>query len=164
MTVATSLRALGSTDAPVNVGTIGGGRSVNTIADSATMLVEQRALAQEPLQGFEHAVRGLALAEPLRVETEIVGRRPAGRLDRDAPLLRRVVAVRDQLGLETTLSEGSTDANAALAAGIPALCVGVARGSGMHTLNERIDRRSLERGATFVEALLRDLLTTESQS
>jgi acetylornithine deacetylase/succinyl-diaminopimelate desuccinylase-like protein len=164
MALAASLRELARNDAPVNIGTIEGGRSVNTIADSATMLVEQRALAQEPLQHFEDAVRGLALAEPLRVETEIVGRRPAGRLDREAPLLRRVVAVREQLGLATTLTEGSTDANAALAAGIPAVCVGVARGSGMHTLNERIDRRSLEEGATFVATLLRDLLMTGSLS
>jgi tripeptide aminopeptidase len=163
ITLAASLQALGSADAPVNIGTIGGGRSINTIADSATMLVERRALAQEPLERFEDAVRGLALPAPLRVDTDIVGRRPAGRLDRDAPLLRRVVAVRDQLGLTTTLSDGSTDANAALAAGIPALCVGVSRGSGMHTLNERIDRRSLEEGAKFVEALLRELLMTESK-
>ena len=164
MMLAAEVLALGSPDAPVNIGTIAGGRSVNTIADSATMLVERRALEQEPLRAFEEAIGALALTEPLRVEREIVGRRPAGRLDREAPLLRTVVAVRDQFGLTTKLTEGSTDANAALAAGVPALCVGVGRGSGMHTLQERIDRRSLEQGATFVEALLRELLGAESES
>ena len=69
-----------------------------------------------------------------------------------------MLAVRERLGLPTTLGEGSTDANAALAAGMPALCVGVACGSGMHTLQERIDSRSLDRGASFVEALLRELV------
>jgi tripeptide aminopeptidase len=68
-----------------------------------------------------------------------------------------VLAVRERLGLPTTLTEGSTDANAALAAGIPALCVGVGRGSGMHSLRERIDGRSLQEGAAFLEALLRAL-------
>ena len=163
MMLAAEVRELGGADAPVNIGTVNGGRSVNTIAESATMLVERRALEQEPLEQFEDGVRALALPEPLHVEREIVGRRPAGRLDRDEPLLGTVLGVRERLGLTTTLSEGSTDANAALAAGIPALCVGVGRGSGMHTLQERIDRSSLEQGAAFVEALLRALLGTESE-
>jgi di/tripeptidase len=66
--------------------------------------------------------------------------------------------VRERLGLPTTLAEGSTDANAALAAGIPALCIGLGRGRGMHSLQEQIDRRSLEQGAAFLETLLRTLL------
>ncbi len=164
MTLAAEVHELGSAEAPVNIGTISGGRSVNTIAESATMLVERRALDQEPLEQFEGRVCALALPEQLRVESEIVGRRPAGRLDRASPLLRTVLGVRERLGLPTALSEGSTDANAALAAGIPALCVGVGRGSGMHTLQERIDRSSLERGAAFLEVLLRELLGAESEA
>jgi tripeptide aminopeptidase len=127
------------------------------------MLVERRALDQEPLDEFAHALTSFALAPPLHVEVEIVGSRPAGRLDRADPLLREVLAVRERLGLATTLGEGSTDANAALAAGIPALCVGVGRGSGMHSLQERIDRRSLQEGAAFLEALLRALLAENGQ-
>lgn len=164
ITLAAEVRELASAEAPVNIGTIGGGRSVNTIADRATMLVEQRALHQGPLQRFEAAIGALALPKPLHIESEIVGRRPAGRLDRDAPLLRTVLAVRDRLGLATALSDGSTDANAALAAGIPALCVGVGRGSGMHSLQERIDRQSLEQGAALVKALLTELLGPGSEA
>ena len=164
MTLAAEVRGLASHDAPVNIGAIGGGRSINTIADRATMLVEQRALHEGPLHRFDAAIGALALPEPLRVECEIVGRRPAGRLDRDAPLLRTVLAVRGRLGLATTLGQGSTDANAALAAGIPALCVGVGRGSGMHSLQERIDRHSLEQGAALVEALLLELLGPGSEA
>jgi tripeptide aminopeptidase len=151
------VKSLGTSSAPVNIGTIEGGRSVNTIADDASMLVERRALDQQPLDEFADALASFSLAPPLRADFEIVGRRPAGRLDRTAPLLRKVLAVRERLGLPTTLTEGSTDANAALAAGIPALCVGVGRGSGMHSLQERIDGRSLQEGAAFLEALLRAL-------
>ena len=81
------------------------------------------------------------------MSTEIVGRRPAGRLDRDTPLLGVVREVRQQLGLPDELGEGSTDANAALALDIPALTLGVAHGSGMHTLDEHIDAGSLRRVA-----------------
>jgi acetylornithine deacetylase/succinyl-diaminopimelate desuccinylase-like protein len=157
------VKSLATDEAPVNIGTIEGGRSVNTIADDASMLVERRALDQEPLDEFDRALAALALAPPLAAEVEIVGRRPAGRLERSDPLLREVLAVRDQLGLATTLGEGSTDANAALAAGIPALCVGVGRGSGMHSLQERIDSRSLHEGAAFLKALLRALLAENGQ-
>ena len=43
------------------------------------------------------------------------------------------------LGLPDRLGSGSTDANAAIAAGIPAIALGCARGSGMHSQAERID-------------------------
>jgi tripeptide aminopeptidase len=161
--IAAELLGLDRSDAPVNIGTLEGGRSVNTIADDASMLVERRALDQEPLDQFEHALGSLTLTETLTISTEIVGRRPSGRLPRDAPLLRTVLAVRERLGLPTTLGEGSTDANAALAAGIPALCIGVGRGSGMHSLQERIDRRSLEQGAALLDALLRELLCPKGE-
>jgi tripeptide aminopeptidase len=161
--LASELRALDSFDAPVNIGTLDGGRSVNTIADDASMLVERRALGRDPLEEFERALSHLTPQDTLRIETEIVGRRPAGRLPRDAPLLRTVLDVRQRVGLPTTLAEGSTDANAALAAGIPALCIGVGRGSGMHSLQERIDRRSLDQGAALLAALLRQLLAPEGE-
>jgi tripeptide aminopeptidase len=157
---AAGIKSLGTDEAPVNIGTIEGGRSVNTIADDASMLVERRALDQEPLDEFAEAL-GFTLTPPLSAEVEIVGRRPAGRLDRADPLLRDVLAVRERLGLPTTLGEGSTDANAALAAGIPALCVGVGRGSGMHSLQERIDSRSLHEGSAFLKALLLTLLAED---
>jgi acetylornithine deacetylase/succinyl-diaminopimelate desuccinylase-like protein len=159
--VAARLRILGTTDAPVNVGVVRGGRSVNSIADEAELLVERRALDQPPLDAFAAVLADLALAPPLTVQAEIVGRRPAGRLPRDAPLLEHVLAVRRGLGLPEVLGEGSTDANAALAAGIPALCLGCGRGSGMHTPQERIDTASLALGAAQLRALLEVLLPNQ---
>ena len=40
---------------------------------------------------------------------------------------------------------------------------GVGRGSGMHSLQERIDSRSLHEGAAFLKALLRTLLAENGQ-
>ena len=156
--LAAEIAELGTEDAPVNIGTIGGGRSVNTIADHAELLVERRALEQGALDDFATALGRLHLPAPLVVGIEIVGRRPAGRLGRGAPLLHTVLEVRERLGLPLSLSEGSTDANAALAAGIPALCLGVARGESMHALHEWIDRSSLAEGATQLREVLRALL------
>src|SRR5207244_5622078 len=128
------------------------------IADHAELLVERRAPEQGPLDDFAGALGRRHLPAPLEVGVEIVGRRPAGRLSRGAPLLHTVLEVRERLGLPLSLSEGSTDANAALAAGIPALCLGVARGESMHALHERIDRSSLAEGAAQLKEVLRALL------
>ena len=146
------------TGSPVNVGVISGGRSVNAIADTAEFLVEQRSLDEASLEQFSERLEAVRVAAPLSVTTEIVGRRPAGRLDRSDPLLGIVREVRQELGLPEALGEGSTDANAALALDIPALTLGVAYGSGMHTLEERIDAGSIATGCDQLAAVLERLL------
>jgi tripeptide aminopeptidase len=157
--LAAALRDLGTGEAPVNVGLIGGGRSVNAIADAAEAVVERRAVEQAPLDAFVAALDGLHVDAPLRLEVERLGDRPGGSLPRDAPLLAAALAAREALGLPLATGAGSTDANAALARGIPALCLGVSYGSGMHSLDERIDAPSLELGAAQLEHVLRLLLT-----
>ena len=57
-----------------------------------------------------------------------------------------MIAARRRVGLPEAFGSGSTDANAAIAQGIPALAIGCARGSGMHTVHERIELGSLELG------------------
>jgi tripeptide aminopeptidase len=152
------LSALAEPERPVNVGLISGGRSVNAIADHASLAVEARALDDRALAEFEQVLTMLELEPPLRVSVEILGRRPAGQLDRSHPLLAAVREVRADLGLPDELGAGSTDANAALAHGIPALSLGVAVGAGMHTLEEWIDVESLRLGRAQLLALLRKLL------
>jgi tripeptide aminopeptidase len=145
--------------AEVNIGSIAGGRSVNVIADSAELLLEARADDDEALQEMLAQLDGLRCDPPLALHVEIVGKRPAGRLARDSKLLGIVRAVRAELGLPDVLGSGSTDANAALAQGIPALTLGVATGSGMHSTNERIDVDSLAVGLRQVEMVVERVLT-----
>jgi acetylornithine deacetylase/succinyl-diaminopimelate desuccinylase-like protein len=154
----TALLARDEPDAPVNVGLVSGGQSINSIAPDAELVVEQRALDEPTLAKFEALLGLLAVEPPLAVSTELVGRRPAGRLDRAEPLLAAVRRVRAELGLADALGAGSTDANAALAAGIPALTLGVARGGAMHTRGEWIDADSLDQGLRQLEAVLAALL------
>ncbi len=141
--------------APVNVGVVSGGRSVNALADEAWLLVERRSVDEEPLATFVEQLGGLAVESPLTVSVEDLVRRPCGRLPRDAALLQTVREVRRELGLPDVLVPASTDANAALARGIPALALGVARGSGMHTVAEQIELDSLELGRRQLELVLR---------
>src|SRR5581483_1072630 len=135
----------------VNIGLVSGGDAVNAIASRAEAVVERRSLDEDELE--QTAARFAALAPPdgLELQVDTVDRRPAGRLDREHPLLADVRAVRAELGLPDRLEEGSTDANAALAAGIPALCLGCAHGGDMHTPYEWIERDSIAAGVAQLE-------------
>jgi acetylornithine deacetylase/succinyl-diaminopimelate desuccinylase-like protein len=148
------LAALGTHDAPVNIGLISGGQSVNTIAAEAQLAVELRALDPEAIDGFVRRLDTLEVVSPLALAVELLGRRPAARLPRESPLLATVRRARTAVGLGDALGAGSTDANAALALGIPALTIGAAHGGNMHSPDEWIDATSLDLGRRQLEAVL----------
>lgn len=153
------LAASASGELIVNIGTVSGGRSINSIAGLSEFLIEARSLEPELLERFNNRLDALQVQPPLDVDVEVLGRRPAGRLDRGSHLLQVVLEVREKLGLGSVLDAGSTDANVPLALGIPALSLGVATGAGMHTPDEWIDSRSLGLGYTQVEHALARLVT-----
>jgi acetylornithine deacetylase/succinyl-diaminopimelate desuccinylase-like protein len=55
------------------------------------------------------------------------------------PLVAAVLRARASIGLPLTTADGSTDANAALAAGIPAVALGCCLGEDMHALAEVLE-------------------------
>jgi tripeptide aminopeptidase len=142
----------------VNIGLVTGGRSVNTIADWAELVLDARSLDETKLDALVRRLEDARVEPPLGISVELVGRRPSGRLPRDAQLLHAVQKIRADLNLPAALDAGSTDANAALARGIPALALGVARGSQMHALDERIEIESLALGRRQVDELVRSML------
>jgi acetylornithine deacetylase/succinyl-diaminopimelate desuccinylase-like protein len=150
-------------EASTNIGRIEGGTAINAIAAHAELVIEQRALDEAVITRFARALRSLTVEPPLTLEVEILGRRPAGRLDRRQPLLATVRRVRERLGLPDELVAASTDANAALAAGIPALCLGCAQGGEMHTPGEYIEVDSLAPGRQQLREVLAELLWENPQ-
>ncbi len=141
-------------DERVNIGRFDGGSAVNAIASSAELIVELRSHDNRELDSFEAGLTALPVREPLTVAIEFLGRRGAGRVHHDHPLVADVLAVRRTLGLPETFGDGSTDANAAAALGIPAVGIGCATGAGMHTTHEQIDLKSLELGVEQLNQLL----------
>jgi acetylornithine deacetylase/succinyl-diaminopimelate desuccinylase-like protein len=153
-----ALAQTGTADAPVNVGRIEGGGAINQIAGSAELTIERRSLDQADLDAFAARLAALTVPSPLSIAVETLGERPGGRQDPDHPLVHAVRAVRTELGLPWRLDTGSSDANAALAAGVPALVLGCSRGGEMHTHEEHLDAASLATGADQLDRLLRALL------
>jgi tripeptide aminopeptidase len=145
-------------DASTNIGLIAGGTAVNAIASHAELVIEQRALDEALLTRFARALYMLTVEPPLVLAVEELGQRPAARLDRREELLASVRRVREELGLPDELVAASTDANAALASGIPALCLGCAQGGEMHTPTEYIEIGSLATGREQLRRVLAALL------
>ena len=146
-------------DASTNIGLIQGGTAVNAIAAHAELVIEQRALDETLLARFARALRragGRAAARRSRSRRSAGA--PPGGSTAAQPLLATVRRVREELGLPDELVAASTDANAALAAGIPALCLGCAQGGEMHTPDEFIEIGSLATGREQLRRVLRALL------
>jgi acetylornithine deacetylase/succinyl-diaminopimelate desuccinylase-like protein len=135
-----------------NVGRIGGGTSVNSIAAEAWMEVDMRSSDQASLAEVDARI-GRAIDRALEqenarwrdrgrlsVEKKLVGDRPPGAILASAPIVATAVAISRGLGITPSLDEGSTDANLPLSLGIPAITIdGGGSGEGSHSLDERFD-------------------------
>jgi acetylornithine deacetylase/succinyl-diaminopimelate desuccinylase-like protein len=181
--IATALAKLAQTTLPeqpcttLNVGTIHGGTSVNSIPESATASVDFRSTSSEELLRLEVALhravedaveqwnafakkpknrsRGL-----LSFAIEKIGDRPAAQLPSDSPLLEALRAVDRHLGIQTDLRLGSTDANIPIFLGIPSLSMGAGGdGGGAHTVSEWYSDKDREIGLRRI--LLLTLAMTE---
>lgn len=145
-----------------NVGTISGGTSVNTIAQSAKMLCEYRSEDKDCLAYMEKQFADIfaqANTEEVKVLVTKVGDRPCGNVDPEkiAALLDRLCPViSDVIGMPVNTKSASTDCNIPLSLGIPAICMGVYFGGGSHTRQEWIRKDSLALG---LEAAIRAAYT-----
>jgi acetylornithine deacetylase/succinyl-diaminopimelate desuccinylase-like protein len=132
----------------VNVGVFSGGEAVNARARHAVFLVDLRATGAAALADLEARARRVVRApsEQITVGIEELGRRPAGELDQAHPLAAAAAAALRAAGLRARFTAASTDANAAHAAGVPAIAIGVTTGGGEHTPDEWIDTLPLGAG------------------
>jgi tripeptide aminopeptidase len=161
----------------LNLGTINGGTSVNSIPESAQATIDFRSTSSEQLLRLEVALhrdvedsvqRSNASAKstaagsrgPLSFSIAKIGDRPAANLPDDSPLFDALRAVDRHLGLHTDLRLGSTDANTPLSLGVPALSMGAGgEGGGTHTQAEWYSAKDREVGLRRV--LLLTLAMTE---
>jgi tripeptide aminopeptidase len=158
--LAVALAALDETPLPeeprttLNLGTVSGGISVNSIPESAQATVDFRSTDPAELVRLEVAMhraledsidRSNARAKKMngrsrgRLSFAIskIGDRPAARLPDDSPLLAVLRAVDRHLGLRTDIRLGSTDANLPLSLDVPSLSMGAGgEGGAAHTLHE----------------------------
>lgn len=144
----------------LNVGRIGGGTSINTLAAEAWMELDLRSEGTGALTELTQQVETLIkiAAKPhMHFDTQLIGQRPAGEIDAGHPFIRLAQACLVEQGIEPNLTTGSTDANIPLSRGYPALVLGLTSGSGAHTLNEYIETAPLEKGLRQLLAFVRQV-------
>ena len=148
----------------LNIGTVQGGTSVNSIPESAAASIDFRSTSSDELlrlevalhRAVEDAVEQTNAAAKhlnhrhrgtLTFTIDKIGDRPAAQLAADSPILEALRAVDRHLGIQTDLRLGSTDANIPIALGIPALSIGAGGdGGGAHTLGEWFTDKDREIG------------------
>jgi tripeptide aminopeptidase len=150
-----------------NVGRIGGGTSVNSIAFEAWMEVDMRSETMVALEAvkeqFMTSVNSAVEAENKRwggrgnlsVELELVGLRPAGETSQQSPIIKATNAAVVALGLQPIHSAGSTDSNVPMNLGVPAVTIGGGgSGFGAHALDEYFDATDSHLGPQMAILLL----------
>jgi acetylornithine deacetylase/succinyl-diaminopimelate desuccinylase-like protein len=133
----------------LNVGTMRGGSGVNVLAAEAECEVDLRSESGSILESLAGRMETLvknANREGIKVETDMIGQRPAGVLKPDHPFVKLGKECLMEQGVEATLTSGSTDANIPLSRNLPAIVLGVTTGGGAHTINEFIDVGPIESG------------------
>ena len=133
----------------MNVGRISGGTSVNVIAPEASIDLDLRSEGQQALTALVSAVEGLiqtANRAGVRVESQVIGQRPAGEISASHPLVTLAKDSLRELGLDAGLISGSTDANVPLSKGYPAIVLGVTTGGSAHTIHEYINTVPIAQG------------------
>ncbi len=132
-----------------NVGRIGGGTSVNSIAFESWMEIDMRSEIPENLNLVDSLLKASvqqALQEhnamkrmgpALTVEIKKIGDRPSGELPESVPVIQRAMASIAYFGFSPKVGRGSTNSNTPIAKGIPAVTLGRGGKSGnAHALNE----------------------------
>ena len=153
----------------INVGVMRAGTAINAIPEHAWMEVDLRSQDDGGLDTLESQLRAACESghraelkrrpgESVAVRMDVIGDRPAGETPPDAPLVRAARAALEAEGFTPQVSASSTDANAAMAAGIPAIALGWGGRSGnQHSLREYFSPEGRERSLAAVLRLLLDL-------
>lgn len=145
-------------------GRCGGGTSVNAIPEEAWLDVDCRSTSAPHLDAMAEALRetGAAVVAQagreergtLTLEVEAIGFRPAGTTDPQSAVVHAARLATDAVGVTPRLTLASTDANAAMAAGVPAVTLGGGGEAGLaHTTREWY------RNASGAEGVVRALFT-----
>lgn len=144
----------------LNIGVIQGGTSVNTIAAEASLELDLRSESPQVLSDLAAKVEALVKASQreapdfIHAKTEVIGKRPAGQISTDHPLVGLGVRCLQEQGITARFNSGSTDANYPLSHGLPAICIGVTTGGGAHSKEEFIDTRPVKQGLQQLAALV----------
>jgi len=144
----------------LNIGSLQGGTSINTIAPNAGLELELRSEAESALHKLDRELHricsGKNLPDRLSVQLELIGERPAGEIPADHPLVQLAYEVSSTYaGIVPELGIASTDASLPLSRGLPAVCIGITHGGNAHTRAEFIETGMISAGYSALLELVK---------
>ena len=173
LTLADAARRIGAIATPeqprttCNIGVMAAGQSVNAIPERASMQIDLRSEDPRALDALDiadqqaiHDAQDASGANPPEAGCRLqsIGERPGGATPADSPLVDAARKALAAEGFSPKLAAASTDANAAMAAGVPAICLGWGGRSGdQHSLREWFAPQGRERTLAAVARLVGDL-------
>ena len=150
-----------------NVGVIGGGTSINSIPFEGWFDIDMRSTDAKSLTNTRDKILA-AIDEAVKEENarwknngtitadvQLVGDRPVGQTPPESPIVVTAQGAVRGVGLRPLLTSSSTDSNAAMWMGIPAITIG---GGGIakdaHALTESFDPKDSYKGVQYAILLL----------
>jgi tripeptide aminopeptidase len=150
----------------LNIGSIKGGTSINTIAGSASFDLDLRSEEPGVLNNIERHLQKICRryqSSDVKVKQELIGNRPGGGISHDHALVHLTCeALQAGEITECKLGIASTDANVPLSKGYPAVCVGLTQGGHAHTTEEYIDIETIPHGYKMLHHLILNALKLEA--
>lgn len=135
----TELKPLMEPRSTFNIGMITGGTSINTIAQTASLLLDLRS---ETSAGLEHLIQQAKdmidefSMDDICITTEKIGDRPSGMISEASSLVCLCQSIFIETGFDVEFKSGSTDANIPFSQGVPAVCIGICDGKDVHKPSE----------------------------
>lgn len=141
-----------------NIGVISGGRSVNTIAQEASLLLDLRSESQTGLKDLTDqtlAILDSFYMPDIAVTHELIGDRPSGAAPEDSGLIKLCRDVFIETGFHPVeMKAGSTDANIPFSKGVSAVCIGIADGEDAHKESECLIINNLDKSIEKVGKII----------
>ncbi len=141
-----SLEFLDSPKTTFNVGTINGGRSINSIPDYCEFSLEFRSTSQKELDAKKRELKAiLSNIRDAKISTEVLGDRPTGKMN-SYKLIRLIKEIHKKLNIKTIEDIGSTDSNYPISKGLPSLTIGITNAKHIHSQKEFLYKRPIKKG------------------
>lgn len=134
-----------------NVGQMKGEGSINAIPKIASCLLEIRSedngSLQKVRQAFESILKKYRKQYPnIDITVNVSAEVPAVIFPENHRIYKMTMDVQKQLGITPKIDAGNNDGDVSLAKGIPTVTIGTTRGWNTHSLNEYMEKKSLQLG------------------
>lgn len=144
-----SIKLPASPRSSINVGTIQGGTTINSIASHATCDIDVRSVDEMTLHWIMEKISRTVddqISSGAVFHVSEIGSRPNGETADNHWLVRLAVQSLNRIDINPILAIGSTDASYPMSKQLPAICVSITQGGNVHTTKEYIELGPIRKG------------------